>query len=115
MPARRVGESWLAAHVETYIAANHGYFAHDLIRFPAVMIDWHVVRQFGHAFLGQEPCDQNVRVRKIHLANPCVRELRTNLEAPTLLIIKEGGKNRRRVEIRVRQKVDRAIHSNEPD
>src|ERR1700680_3274991 len=101
MPACCVRESRLAAHLETYIAPNHGYLAHDLIRFPAVVIDRHVVHEFGHAFLGEEPCDQNVRVRKIHLANPCVRELRTNLEATTLLIIEEGGKNGRRVEIRV--------------
>src|SRR5712671_7557870 len=101
MSARCVRESRLTAHLETHITPNHRYFAYDLIRFPAVIVDWHVVRQFGHAFLGQEPCDQNVRVRKIHLANPCIRELRTNLEAPTLLIIKEGGKNGRRVEIRV--------------
>src|SRR6516164_6540001 len=115
MPAGCVGESRLAAHPETYVAPNHGYFAYDLIRFPAVTVDWHIVDQFGDAFLGQESCDQNVRVRKIHLAHSRVRQLRTNLEAPTLLIIDQGGKDGWRVEIRVGEEVDRAVCSNERD
>src|SRR5215472_12759677 len=115
MPARCIGESRLAAHPETYIAPNHGYFAHDLIRFPAVTVDWHIVGQFRHSFLGQESCDQNVRVRKIHLADSQVSQQRTNFETPTLLVIHQGGKDGWRVEVRVGEEIDRAVHSNEPD
>src|SRR5580704_18539341 len=101
MTASCVSESRLTAHLETHIAPNHGYFAYDLIRFPAVVVDWHVVRQFGHAFLGQKPCDQNVRFRKIHLAHTRVGELRTNLETSTVLIVQQTGKNGWRVKVRV--------------
>src|SRR6476660_3044634 len=114
MAARGVRESRLAAHLETHIAPNHRYFAYDLIRFLAVVVDWHVVRQFGHAFLGQKPCDQNVRLWKIHLAHPCFRELRTNLETATVLIVQQSRKNSWRVEVRVAQKIDRTVHSNDP-
>ncbi len=115
MPTRCVGESWLAAHLETHIAPNHSYLAHDLIRFPAFTVDWHIVRQFGHAFVSQEPRDQNVRVWKIHLTYPRIRELGTNLEAPALLIVEKSGKDGWRVEVRVAQKIDRAVHTNERD
>src|SRR5258708_28401902 len=91
MPARCGGESRLAAHPETHIAPNHGYFPHDLIRPPSEAVDRHVVRQFGHAVLGQEPGDENARVRKIHLAHARIRELGTNLEAPTLLIVYQSS------------------------
>src|SRR5215471_6570997 len=115
MPARCVRESRLTPHLEAHIAANHRYFAYDLIRVSAVAVDWHVVRQFGHAFLGQKPSDQNVRLRKIHLAHTRVRELRTNLEMSTVLIVQQSGKNGWRVEVRIAQKIDRTVHSNQPD
>src|SRR5580658_6709765 len=115
MAARGVRESRLTGHLETHIAPNHGHFAYDLIRFPAVIVDWHVVRQFGHAFVGQKPCDQNVRLRKIHLAHARVRELRTNLETSTVSVVQQSGKNGWRVEVRVAKKIDRTVHSNEPD
>src|SRR5436190_3592259 len=115
MPTRGIGESWLAAHLETYIAPNHSYLAHDFIRFAAVTVDWHIVSQFGHALVSQEPCDQNVRVGKIHLTHPGIRELGSNLEAPALLIVEKSGKDGWRVEVRVAQKIDRAVHTNERD
>ena len=58
MATRCVGESWLAAHLETHIAPNHGYLAHDFIRLAAVTVDWHIVSQFGHALVSEEPRDQ---------------------------------------------------------
>src|SRR5260370_9763173 len=100
MPTRCVGESWLAAHLETHIAPNHSYLAHDLIRFPAVTVDWHIVRQFGHAFVSQEPRDQNVRVGKIHLTHPRIRQLGTNLEAPALLVLDKSAKDGCRAALR---------------
>src|SRR5258706_1962305 len=105
MAATCIREPRLAPHLEPHLPPNHRYFAYDLIRFPAVIVDWHVVRQFGHAFLCQKPCDQNVRLRKIHLAHTCVRELRTNLETSTALIVQQSGKNGWRVEVWIAQKI----------
>jgi hypothetical protein len=101
----------VAKHFELYVASDHGYNSNDLIRLPAVFLDRHVVRQLGYALLREKPRKQDVCVRQTKLTYPHVVNLGSNFESTAALIIVERGKHCRRVELRVAQKIDRAVYA----
>src|SRR5215467_5494647 len=111
----RIVETWLARHFELYVASDNGYHSNDLIRLPTVFLDRHVVRQLGHALLRKKPRKQDVCVRQIKLTYPHVFNLGSNFESTASLIIEERGKHCRRVELRVAQKIDRAVYAHQRD
>src|SRR5574342_1053523 len=109
----RIVEARLAGHFERYIASDHGYHANNPIRTLAAWLDRHVVRQLGYAFLREKPRKQNICVRQIKLTDSHVSNIRSNFESTASLVIEKRRKHSRRVEIRVAQKIDRAVHTHE--
>jgi hypothetical protein len=82
---------------------------------PGVFLNRHVVRQFGYAFLREEARKQDICIREVKLTDPHVPYLGSNFESAAPLIIEERGKHCRRVEIRVAEKIDRAVHTHQRD
>src|SRR5215831_11918655 len=111
----RIVETRLATHIEMYIASDHRYPSDNLIRLFTVTFDWHVVGQLGYAFLSKKAGEQDVCIRQIKLAYPHVGQLGANFKSATALIVQEGSEHCRGIEIRVAQKIDRAVHAHEPN
>ena len=112
MTTCRIVESWLAAHLKRTLPRITETLRTISFGCPR-LLDWHVVRQFGHAFFGKEPRDQDVRVWQIHLTYPHIRQLGTNFESPALLIVEKSSEDGGRIEIRVAQE-SRSSRSYQP-
>src|SRR5215471_143905 len=108
-------EARLAGHFECYTASDHRHHSNDLIRLPVVFLDRHVVRQLGYALLREKPRKQDICIGEVKLTDPHVPHLRSNFESTASLIIEERGKYCWAIEIRVAQKIDRAVHPHQRD
>ena len=111
-----VVEARVEDEVEGHRAADALHAAHQ---HPGVVVreepDGHEVRHFGEAVVGEEPGDEHVRVRQVHLA---VRDLvlhRLDGEAPAPVTVEQRGEDRRRVAAREAAEVDGAVDADERD
>jgi hypothetical protein len=77
-----------------YIPSDHRDRPDDFIWLRCILLDWHVIRQLDHSFLSQEARQQYVCVRQVHLAYSRIRKAGCDLKAPTLVLIKQGSKDR---------------------
>ena len=81
----------------------------------ADVADRHEVRHVGDAVLAQEPGQQDVGVRQVHLLQASGRALRRDAEPAALRIVQERREDGRRVEVREAQVVDPAVRGDERD
>jgi hypothetical protein len=77
----------------------------------SALLNRHVICQLGYTFFGKEARQQNIRIRQVELAYAHVRELGRNLKAATFAVIEQRRKDSWRIEIRVAEKIDRAVHA----
>src|SRR5262245_28269816 len=115
MIACRIVEAGPATHRQMHIASDHRHPSDDLIRLFTVLFNRHVVRQLDDAFFGKKARKQDICLRQIELTDPHVREIVSNFKAAAALIVEERGKNRWRIEIRIAQEIDRAVHADQRD
>ena len=86
-------EARIAAHAEMNLAANRFGGADDLVD-VAGLEHRHEITDLGDPLLREESREQNVGLGKVELAVADAHQVWRDLEAPTLLIIKECGEHR---------------------
>ena len=93
MRGAAVVEARIAAHAETYLAADRLRATHEVVG-DAGVLHRHEVRHLGDAAVGQEPGEQHVGVGQVKLLVHRVVELRRDLEAAAAIGVEESGKHR---------------------
>ncbi len=113
MRTHSIVKPWPASHLEVDFASDHRQGADNFIRLLPVCPNGHVVSELGHTLLRKKSGEKNVRVWQIHLSYASLFELRLNLKTASSLIIEQGCKHGRRIEIWVAEKVDGTVYAHE--
>ncbi len=112
MVAAGVVEGWAALHLETHRPAHHPHVAHQARAGARPGEDRHKVDDLGHPLGGEEAREQDVGVGQVELLAALVRD-GPEPEASALLVVQDGAEDRRRVERRQAEPVDRPVHPDE--
>jgi hypothetical protein len=84
------------------------------VRLPRVF-HGHEVGHLGDTLSIEEPRQQHVGVGEIELLARGALEERRDLEASAALRVDQGCEDRRRVEVRQAEEVDRSVHAHQSD
>ena len=114
MRGAAVIEARITPHRETYLASDRLRATDEIVGDTGVL-HRHEVRHLGYAAVGQEPGEQHIRVGQVKLLVHRIVEIRRDPKAATAIGVEESGKDRRRVERREAEKVDRSVLAHQRD
>ena len=109
----RVVEARLAVHLEAHSAAHDMQLAHEHRAIAFYRTDGHEVDELADAVWRQEARHEHVGVGPVELLLAHRVALRSNAEVASSLRIEKGREDTRRIETRIAEPVDRAVHSHE--